>query len=434
MATTGNLDNKPILVSEMRKYVGDISAHARGGNTLKATKTGAMVSVDDAYAGALLKLTAYGNSVQNGTPTPESPVEIKSVHAISAVASGRNLLRLTAQTKTINGVTFTVNDDGTIVANGTATATTEFQALYSKVMHSKGGTYHFSGCPSGGSSSTYRQRVFRNGENGFSVYDEGNGGSLTVTDAQASLEATLSIMVYSGQTVTNLVFRPQLTAGSEAYSFVPYVAATTPLTLVDSDGNTHELKKLGTYQDKLVLNADGSGTIIENVADFKFNLSRYIGEDKNVTDGSLIGFIQSGGAYHESAYIKYGDWQLAKSNMSTVAQAKTSANTFTLGAGDNGRGYVTLILNRSTAGSVDAFKTWLSTHDAHFYVPLVSPITYHIPAINMPSLPDLVSNCWLSATDASGAAIPCEVGIEYRRDINKVIEDIETAIADIVSA
>ena len=60
--------------------------------------------------------------------------------------------------------------------------------------------------------------------------------------------------------------------------------------------------------------------------------------------------------------------------------------------------------------------------------------TYHIPAINMPALPDLVSNCWLSATDANGAAILCEIGVEYRRDINKVIEDIETAIADIVSA
>ena len=36
--------------------------------------------------------------------------------------SGKNLLKNNATTQTVNGVTFIVNEDGSIVANGTATA------------------------------------------------------------------------------------------------------------------------------------------------------------------------------------------------------------------------------------------------------------------------------------------------------------------------
>ena len=123
MATLGNLENKPVLVSEMRKYVGDISAHARGGNTLKATKTGAIVNVDDAYAGALLKLTAYGNSVQNGTPTPDAPVEIKSVAGVKAVTAGKNLLDVSNYVGRTNiGLTYSYAD-GAIRVSGTSTGT-----------------------------------------------------------------------------------------------------------------------------------------------------------------------------------------------------------------------------------------------------------------------------------------------------------------------
>lgn len=59
-----------------------------------------------------------------------------------ATRSGKNKLKITATTQTINGVEFTVNQDGTIIVNGTATKMAQIQL--GKPMT---GTYYYSGCP-----------------------------------------------------------------------------------------------------------------------------------------------------------------------------------------------------------------------------------------------------------------------------------------------
>ena len=72
----------------------------------------------------------YGNSVQNGTPSPTNPVEIQSVGDKT-----KNLLPFPYETttKTQNGISLTVNDDGSILLNGTATAGTTFY-LYQNIV------------------------------------------------------------------------------------------------------------------------------------------------------------------------------------------------------------------------------------------------------------------------------------------------------------
>ena len=63
--------------------------------------------------------------------------------------------------RTIYGVNFTVNDDGTVLGNGTATGEipdniARFSMLTgSYAITLEPGTYRLSGCPEGGSSSTY---------------------------------------------------------------------------------------------------------------------------------------------------------------------------------------------------------------------------------------------------------------------------------------
>lgn len=58
------------------------------------------------------------------------------------IRSGKNKLKITATTQTINGVEFIVNQDGTIIVNGTATEMAQIQL--GKPMT---GTYYYSGCP-----------------------------------------------------------------------------------------------------------------------------------------------------------------------------------------------------------------------------------------------------------------------------------------------
>ena len=152
----------------------------------------------------------YGNSVQDGTPTPESPVEIQSVGDLT-----KNLLPYPYYdtTKTINGITFTDNGDGTITVDGTATADTRFYCRSSsdKITISPG-TYTISGCPDGGSSTTYYIGGFA-----YNAFSSGKTFSVANTTSD-----WFYIMIKSGATADNLVFKPQLEEGSTATEYEPY--------------------------------------------------------------------------------------------------------------------------------------------------------------------------------------------------------------------
>lgn len=54
------------------------------------------------------------------SPNPEYPQEIKTAVASDVKVCGKNLLKNTATSQTINGVTFTVNEDGSVTKSGTA--------------------------------------------------------------------------------------------------------------------------------------------------------------------------------------------------------------------------------------------------------------------------------------------------------------------------
>lgn len=130
--------------------------------------------------------------------------------------AGKNKLPPYATTQTKNGITFTVNSDGTIKANGTATATTvlylsAFEDLWSS------GSYILNGCPSGGGNNKYCLRMYATG--GITlVSDYGSGVTFT---GQSQLEC--AIVIWKGQTVSNIVFEPMIRLASETdATYAPY--------------------------------------------------------------------------------------------------------------------------------------------------------------------------------------------------------------------
>lgn len=131
---------------------------------------------------------------------------------------GKNLLPYPFgnTTKTVNGITFTDNGDGTVTANGTATETAQFfpkDSLNGPLLAP--GTYTFSGCPEGGDWKTYCIRL-----TGFTAdRDFGNGSTFTLTQAT---KVGLALTVSSGVTVENLVFKPQIESGSTKTDYEPY--------------------------------------------------------------------------------------------------------------------------------------------------------------------------------------------------------------------
>lgn len=87
------------------------------------TASGEVVSVADSAAAKLRGLRIYGKSVQDGVPTPDSPVEIESVGDggnITTYVFGQNLIDPTDAGKwgTSNGATFEVLRNGKIKVTG----------------------------------------------------------------------------------------------------------------------------------------------------------------------------------------------------------------------------------------------------------------------------------------------------------------------------
>ena len=138
--------------------------------------------------------------------------------------TGNNLIPYPYQQTSLtdNGITFTDNGDGTITANGTATADASFKcwAWADKVLPS--GNYFVSGCSEGGSVNAYYINfAFRyNNINFKDVRDIGAGALIEAPNGIEGIYA--AIRIKSGVTVENLVFKPMLNKGTTALPYEPF--------------------------------------------------------------------------------------------------------------------------------------------------------------------------------------------------------------------
>ena len=134
--------------------------------------------------------------------------------------------------KTSNGITFTDMGDGTVKVNGTATGTAILQfALTNYGLPIEGGKkYTLSGCPSGGSASTYKMDA-RKEANGTTVIAEDIGEGVTfIAPSYSDGYIQIIIRIGTGTTMTNAIFKPMLRLASiQDDTYVPYVPTNKEL-------------------------------------------------------------------------------------------------------------------------------------------------------------------------------------------------------------
>jgi hypothetical protein len=159
---------------------------------------------------------------------------LRNTKVTSLVSEGANLIpRASHNTQTINGVTFTVQEDNSIVVNGTATATTAFSLQYSSLGEhftlNLGETYTLSGCPKGGSLETYRLIVQ---DIGYSQNFTDTGSGYTGVASKTQYYAF--IRINAGYTANNLVFKPMLNRGSIALPYSPFGTIVDTLAVLEA--------------------------------------------------------------------------------------------------------------------------------------------------------------------------------------------------------
>lgn len=146
----------------------------------------------------------------------------------------KNLLKITASSQTIKGVTFTVNDDQTVTVNGTndGTGASTFMIVpNAQAITIPDGNYILSGCPAGGggdvASAPFDLRWYMYSP-GKSAYDSGNGA--LITKSGNGTGSNIAIVVKSGRTADNLVFKPMLRRAEITDStYVPYAPTNREL-------------------------------------------------------------------------------------------------------------------------------------------------------------------------------------------------------------
>lgn len=154
-----------------------------------------------------------------------------AIEAIVNEYGAKNLLPNNATSQTVGGVTFTVNADGSVTANGTATELVLFSiGRYSLVA---GNTYALSGCPSGGGDTSYVLQYRR--DDNTELLDTGEGVTYKSNNGQTN--SLCRIIIQNGVTVSNLTFYPMIRdARIKDPTYVPYAMTNRELTekLTDS--------------------------------------------------------------------------------------------------------------------------------------------------------------------------------------------------------
>ena len=144
----------------------------------------------------------------------------------------KNLLNPTLQTTTLNGVTCTNNGDGTYTLNGTSTEKIYFFVGTISTVINNGKTFKLTGCPVGGSTSTYKVSITDTANTESVAVDYGTGVIKTIKKFDNTDVIHTVITIESGVTLNNVVFKPMLTSNLSATydDFVPYTGDGETLT------------------------------------------------------------------------------------------------------------------------------------------------------------------------------------------------------------
>lgn len=151
-----------------------------------------------------------------------------------ANAGSKNRLKLSVESKTVDGVTYTLQSDGCIIANGRAAASSVVASFYGGQFTLPAGDWLLNGCPSGGATASYMVQIKDNSnpENpaaGTVLYrDFGTGDVLISINTETTFMYV--IRVANGYTVNNVMFKPMIRrAEITDDTFVPYAPTNREL-------------------------------------------------------------------------------------------------------------------------------------------------------------------------------------------------------------
>lgn len=178
---------------------------------IEGTAEGKNIYIDDASAEPLIDIMLEGESQQAASPSPDNLSEIENLE-------GENICPSLNTTRTINGVTFTKNKDGSITMNGTAIVEIKYPINVNTTTNTRtvllkaNSKYRML---SSYESEKYTTQVFYL-KNNVTTY------SSSLIETVEETKAGMYIRVYKNAVLENVTIYPQITKGEEYKPYVPY--------------------------------------------------------------------------------------------------------------------------------------------------------------------------------------------------------------------
>lgn len=278
------------MIESSKNDISQLFDITRGGETANGSSS---YTLNNTVDYPLLGLNLYGKSTQDGTPTPDAPVDIVSVGdsgSVAVQACGKNLVDYAKfKTKTDNGVSFINNNDGSITVSGKKTDITKNGFIAYTLTHDESirlftpGTYSLSGIP-----SEYDNELFFYVNLFYGNSWHNQIGCSKVSNKKITFEIKSEYIEYDDYkvdigifTMKNFEVRTgtfylQIEKGLTTTDFEPYkgniASITSALPLcgipVSEGGNYTDGNGQRWVCDELIYNADGTGKIIKRLGSF----------------------------------------------------------------------------------------------------------------------------------------------------------------------
>lgn len=393
------------------RTLADDTVHMLKGAILTGNLSGEVLTADDAYSAPPMALTVDGRSTQDGTPTPDAPVEIVDIEQVKLWFSGKNLCKLPVLSTwtTQNGVPTVGEMKRYEIYVGESNIPFTVSVTFAQRL-------------SGTSSAKLYLSTFNSSEK--SILFNGAQGRYSATGS--SNQNGIIAMVIDWHYVSDSTFGPnvvdiQLELGTTATPYQPYNATSVLLNL------THALRSLpdGT-KDTLALSYLRPSTR-EGWAWYSAEMVQAVGKFLATSPNGWVKSSKATNGYYKQV-PQITDGRGARNTQNGImAPWFKAANSVT-------EYYVTLnscwvdsnvnfnIDPNIFTGTAAEFGSWVTTHNIEFFMPLVAPTTTTLNPIEMPILPAPDVTVWSDPTTG--------LQMEYVRDSNLVIQRIEQAIAD----
>lgn len=378
-------------------------------NILVGSETGAVAHVEDAFAGAALrKITVEGACKQDGIPSPDAPKPIVVIENPTVKTCGRTVCSINEyrgfsfavisynKTRALDKYTglqvtvsfdfrSSVDFDGDVLVYGYQNSGVGFDADKSMIRYTSvkaGNAYHYK----------YTDKLSQLGQ-----VDNNFGSIIVYPKNKADRDKIPEIIV------TNF----KIECGDTETPFAPYTEQSTTFNLPAEHPYLAKLPD-GTA-DEIVVDKDGNVELVARV-----------GVDKNVRE---VGDYKRSKYYSLKANIKpfasadddYGSIVICSAIPSKIYNSNEGIYRMWNG-----------IFVKDTSGRTkEEIQAEVDKNAPLTVVAKIPETRYPLGKIEIPKTQDSIVNAW---TDAE---VTPRTGIEYVRDVNIVVENLESAIASI---